>query len=191
MKPITTRHFYRTRLFVYTLIVVLLGAVFAGVGVFALLPSGLGEGYGAALSTVKGIGDILLQRVAALFVAIAAGIVVVMAVLHLFYSHRIAGPAYRLGREAAKITEGDLGGNIRFRQKDNLTDMADTLNEVAVRYRGRIDAVKNQLSRIEAQSEALSTLIQQGKNGQALETAADEIVDNINTIDRILSETRT
>jgi len=191
MERIATHSYYRTRLFVYTLIVVVLGAALAGFGVFALLPSDLGEGYGPALSTVQGIGSVLTQKVATLYAVIAACILITMAGLHLFYSHRIAGPAYRLGREAAKISEGNLAGNIRFRQKDNLTDMADSLSHVAHQYRNRIEAIKNHISHIEAQSEALSTLIQQGKNDGVLEQAVDEITENIKGIDKILAETRT
>lgn len=191
MEQIATHSYFRTRLFLYTLIVVILGAALAGFGVFTLLPSGLGEGYGAALSTIRGIGNVLMQKVVMLYAVIATGILVAMAGLHLFYSHRIAGPAYRLGREAAKISEGNLAGNIRFRQKDNLTDMADSLSAVAVQYRNRIDAIKDHISHIEARAEALSTLLQQGTSDPALEQASDEIIENIKGIDRILAETRT
>lgn len=191
MEPITTRPLYRTRLFLYTLIVVILGASFAGIGVFVLLPSGLGEGYGAVIRTVQDVESILLQKVALLYAVIALGIVIAMIVLHLFYSHRIAGPVFRLAREAVKIGEGNLAGNIKFRQKDNLTDMADSLNNVALQYRARIEAVKNHLSLLEAQSTALSSLIGQKGNEPALEQAADQIIIQIKNIDRVLSEMRT
>lgn len=191
MQNIISRHLYRTRLFLFTLMVVVLGAGLAGAGVFLFLPSGLGEGYGAVISTVQGIGSVLMKKVVLLYIVIALGIVLAMIVLHLFYSHRVAGPAFRIGKEASKISEGNLSGNIRFRQKDNLTDMADTLNDVATRYRSRVDALKDQLSVIEAESAAIATLLQQGKPGADLERAADEIAARVKRIDAILYETRT
>lgn len=191
MDKISTRHQYRARLFLFTLIIVVLGAALAAAGVFALLPADLGKGYSDVLSSVEGIGSVLLQRVTLLYAVIALCIVVAMVFLHLFYSHRVAGPAFRLGKEAAKIGQGNIAGKIRFRQKDNLTDMADTLNDVAMRYRTRVEGVKDQLAAIETQSKTLSDLIQRGKNGADLERAADELSLNVRKVDQILSEMRT
>lgn len=187
----STRHFYyRTRLFVITLIVVAIGAALAGMGVFALLPQSLGQGYGAVISTIQGIGNILVQKVAMIYIVIVIGIVIAMIILHLFYSHRIAGPAYRLSREAAKLSEGNLSGKIKFRQKDNLTDMADILNSVADLHRARVEAIKSHLALVDTQSEALEVLVKQGKNDAVVEKAAVEITENIKKINKVLSEIR-
>jgi methyl-accepting chemotaxis protein len=189
-QTVSTRHLYRTRLFLFTLIVVTLGAGLAAFGIFSLLPKDLGSGYGAVITTIQSISNVLMQKVAMIYIVIVIGIIFAMVILHLFYSHRIAGPAFRLSREAAKIGEGNLGGNIKFRKKDNLTEMADTLNTVAERHRQRAETVKNHLSQVEAQSDALSILIQQGKGDPALEKAADDIAANIKNINKILSEIR-
>ena len=188
---LVTRKNYRLLLYVNSLLIVLLGAALAAWGIFLLFPSGLGEGYGAVLASVQGIGQVLFRKVAVIYAVIAVLMVLALVLLHLFYSHRIAGPAYRLGMEAGKIAKGNLTGNIKFRQKDNLTDMADSLNDVALRYRGRITAVKEYLAIIETQSKTVSDLIRQGKDGVALEQASEEISGNIKNIEQILSEMRT
>ena len=190
MEKISTRHQYRTRLFSYTLFIVVLGAALAGAGVFALLPPELGKGYGDVIATVRGIEGMLFRKVALLYIGISLCIMLAMVFLHLLYSHRVAGPAFRLGKEAAKIGQGNLSGNIRFRQKDNLTDMADTLSDMAAQYRNRIDGMKDRLAAVETQSKTLSDLIQQGKNGTDLDRAADELTVNVRKIDEILSEMR-
>jgi methyl-accepting chemotaxis protein len=187
---VTSQHSYRTRLFLFTLIVVLLGAALAAFGIFALLPNDLGTGYGSVITTVQGISDVLIQKVAMIYVVIVIGIVFAMVILHLFYSNRVAGPAYRLSKEAAKISEGNLVGKIKFRQRDNLTQMADSLNGVADRHRQRVESLKNHLSQVEAQSDALMILMQQGKNDPALETVAEDITANIKDISKVLSEIR-
>jgi len=46
----------------------------------------------------------------------------------LFVSHRIAGPMFRFEKELKAIEEGDLTKDIRLREKDQITDMAATLN---------------------------------------------------------------
>jgi methyl-accepting chemotaxis protein len=191
MEQVTTRHFYRTRLFLFTLIVVVLGAAFAAIGVFSLLPAGLGTEYGSVLSTIRGLENALMQKVAILYAVISVGIIIAMVYLHLFYSHRVAGPAYRLSKEAEKISNGNLKGNIKFRQKDNLTDMADSLNAVASRYRDRLDVIRNEIASIESQSEKLASLMAHSKSDPALETIADNIEAKIKSVDGVLAELRT
>ncbi len=190
METVASRYQYRTRLISYTFIIIVLGAAVAGVGIFALLPSELGHGYGDVVSTVQGIASALLGKVTALYLAIAVCIVVAMIFLHLLYSHRVAGPAYRLGLEAAKIGEGNLAGNIRFRRKDNLTDMADSLNQLAEHYRQRVEGVNRQLADLDAQAAVIAELIQKQKNGPALEQAVEDALGRIEKVDAILTEIR-
>ena len=186
-----TRKNYRLFLYINTLVIIILGAVFSGWGVFWTVPSGLGEGYHAIQASLRVISHVLFWRVSILYAAISLFIITSMVVLHLLYSHRIAGPAYRIGLEAAKIAQGDLAGNIKFRQKDNLTDMADSLNDVASQYRGRIVAIKNQLLIIESQSKTMSTIIQQNQDKDSLKQAVKNIADSVRNMEASLSEIKT
>ena len=188
---LTTQKNYRLFLFVNSFVIVLLGASIAGWGVFWLFPANLGEGYHNVQSLVREIQNVLFWRVTILYAVTSFFIVLAMAVLHLLYSHRIAGPAYRIGREAARIGQGNLTGNIKFRQKDNLTDMADSLNDVASQYRGRIDAIKNRLAIIDARSKTVADLLQRGTEGVEFKQAIEEITNTLKDIDRSLSELRT
>jgi methyl-accepting chemotaxis protein len=188
---LTTRENYRLFLFVNTFVIVLLGAAVAGWGVFWLFPAGLGEGYHNVQAQVRQIGNALFWRVVILYAVISLLITLAIVVLHLLYSHRIAGPAYRIGLETSRIAEGDLTGNIHFRRKDNLTDMADSLNEVAEKYRSRINDVKDCLAVIETQAKSASDLIQQGRDPVAFRQAAEAIASEVKRIERSLSEMRT
>jgi methyl-accepting chemotaxis protein len=187
---LATRGRYRFFLYLYSFVIIVIGAVLAGWGVFRTLPAGLGEGYHAVQATLRGIEQILLWRVALLYTVIAALIIAATAVLHLFYSHRIAGPAHRIGLEAAKIGNGSLAGNIKFREKDNLMDMADSLNDLAARYRSRINTVGESLTIIEARSSALARMINEGKNGSELRQTAEEIAASVKKIEYSLAEMR-
>lgn len=188
---LTTRKNYRLLLYVKTFGIVLFGALLAGWGVFWLFPAGLGDSYEAIHASLRGMRKVLFWRVALLYTIVGLPCVSAMVALHLFYSHRIAGPIFRLGKEAGKIAQGDLCGNIKFRHKDNLTDMADSLCNVAAQYRGRIDVVKDCLFAIDARSKMISNLIQQGNDGVALKHAAEEIASNLKNLERSLMEIRT
>lgn len=188
---LTTQKHYRTLLYANTLAIVVLGAVVAGWGVFALFPSQLGEGYHSSLATVQAIRKVLFWRVAVLYGVVLLLMLVSMAVLHLLYSHRIAGPAYRLGQEAEKIARGDLTCNVTLRRKDGLTDLRESLNEAARRYRTRLAAVKDSLTVLERQSNAVSDLIRRGGDAAALRQAAEEITNSVKNIERGLSDLKT
>jgi len=191
MEAFSTRRRFGLYLFVSTLIIVLLGAALGGAGVFALLPANLGEGYGAVLSTVQGMERTLLERVAGIYAVMSVLIIGAVMLLHLFYSHRIAGPAYRLGRESEAIGQGRLTGGIRFRQKDNLTDMGDSLNQAATRYRVRVETLKDHLSLMEQKVDSAATLMQQEGKAPALEQTADEMKTILRNVSAVLSEVRT
>ena len=186
----TTRRNYRLFLFLNSLTIVLLGAAITGGGVFWFFPADLGEGYHNVQALVQGIGNVLFVRIAMLYAVTSFLIILAMVAFHLVYSHRIAGPAYRISLESARIAQGDLTGNIKFRQKDNLTDMADLLNDMASQYRNRINAVRDFLAVIDEQSKKVSDLIQQGENGAVLEQITEDISKNVKKIERGLSEMR-
>jgi methyl-accepting chemotaxis protein len=191
METFSTRRSYRSLLIFYTLAIVLVGAAVAAAWVFFVFPTSLGEDYGSVIATVQQMQNILLGKVAVIYVVMSVFMIGALIVLHLFYSHRIAGPAYRLSKEASIIAKGDLTGNICFRQKDNLTDMADTLNQVASRYRGRVTALKDYVTIIEAQVNLMQQLAQKGEQTAALEKNMEEVRSNLKNIGQVLSEVRT
>ncbi len=188
---LTTQKHYRALLYVNTLAIVLIGAAVAGWGVFALFPAHLGEGYHSSLAIVQAIRKVLFWRVAVLYGLILLLMIVSIVILHVLYSHRVAGPAYRIGREAAKIARGDLTCNIILRRKDNLADLGDILNDLGSRYRARVMAVRDSLAVIEEQTRTAHELIRRGADAVALGQAAEEITNSVKDIERGLAGLKT
>jgi methyl-accepting chemotaxis protein len=56
----------------------------------------------------------------------------------LIASHRLAGPIYRLGRELDRIAEGNFSIRIRFRKKDRLQSLAESMNKVLDAFEQRL-----------------------------------------------------
>ncbi len=191
METFSTQRHFGLFLFASTLVIVLFGAALGGAGVFALLPTNLGEGYVAALSTVQGMERTLLERVAGIYAVMSIFIIGAVILLHLFYSHRIAGPVYRLGRESEAIGQGRLKGNLRFRRKDNLTDIGDSLNQTAVRYRSRVETLKEHLSLIDRKAGSAEELIRQDGKTPALEQTVSEMKVVLKNVSAVLSDVRT
>lgn len=59
-------------------------------------------------------------------------------VITLFVSHKIAGPLFRFEKELKEIGKGDLTKSIRLRKKDQITDMADSLNKMTASLHGKV-----------------------------------------------------
>ncbi len=55
-----------------------------------------------------------------------------ISLVSLFLSHRIAGPLYRLERSVEEITKGNLYLKITLRRKDELKELATSMNAMIV-----------------------------------------------------------
>ncbi len=55
-------------------------------------------------------------------------IMIVIAVIGVFYSHRIAGPIFRIKADIEKVLSGDKDVRIVIRKKDKLHDLAESVN---------------------------------------------------------------
>ena len=83
----------------------------------------------------------------------------VLIIVHsIFFSHRIAGPLYRFRRVFKSISEGDLTVTTRIRKRDYLQQEAGGLGEM-------VGELRNKLTRIESDCEALSRLVIELKTG--------------------------
>lgn len=49
-------------------------------------------------------------------------------ILALLFSHKIAGPVYRIEKTLYEISKGNLALKIKLRRRDELQDLADTIN---------------------------------------------------------------
>lgn len=75
-------------------------------------------------------------------------------IVTLVVSHKIAGPLFRLEKELKEIGAGDLTKNVRLREKDQLTPMAETLNQMTHKLHDNIFDIQTMLKElIQATSE--------------------------------------
>ena len=61
-------------------------------------------------------------------------IMVIISVIGIFYSHRIAGPAYRIETDIVRALGGEKGIQIRLRKGDKLESLADKVNQLLEAY---------------------------------------------------------
>ncbi len=94
------------------------------------LPPALADTFGQALDQED-------QRRIFLVVGALVVINVFLLVAAVFVTHRIAGPAYAIGRTCRRIAEGDLAEPPPLRSRDLLTDLGEEVAEMVRALRGR------------------------------------------------------
>lgn len=66
----------------------------------------------------------------------------------LFISHKIAGPMFRFEKELKLIRDGDLTKSIRLRKNDQITDMAESLNEMTANLHRKILNIQENVEKL-------------------------------------------
>ena len=79
-------------------------------------------------------------------------------ILALLFSHRIAGPVYRIEKTLEEIAKGNLGLKIRLREGDELVDLADMINGMTERFNNTIVSDRDILIKIEKDLEEIKKL---------------------------------
>ena len=74
--------------------------------------------------------------------------IVLVTIICVVVTHTIAGPVYRMERVAKSIGDGDLTNFIKLRPKDELKDLADTMNEMTMGIRNKIIVMKEDTANI-------------------------------------------
>ena len=69
-------------------------------------------------------------------------------IVTLFVSHKIAGPMFRFEKDLENIGKGDLTNKVTLRKKDQMTDMADSLNAMTAGLHKKVLGVQTELANI-------------------------------------------
>ena len=93
-------------------------------------------------------------------------------------THTIAGPVYRMERVARGIGEGDLTNFIKLRQKDELKDLADSMNEMTMGLRNRVINLKENVAEIHEG-------IENAKNNKNIANL-DEVLQKVSNLEESL-----
>ena len=102
----------------------------------------------------------------------------IVAFLCIKITHTIAGPVYRMERVARGIGEGDLTNFIKLRQRDELKDLADSMNEMTMGLRNKVVSLKEATAEVKEQIESI-------KNSKDT-TKLEETLKKINGIEETL-----
>lgn len=102
--------------------------------------------------------------------------VVVIAILSIFVSHKIAGPVFRLEQSTRAIASGDLTRSVKLRHGDELRDLQDAFNIMSESLRKMVSKDREVISRlIDAGNRLNETIKKKRQDPEAVESVARDL----------------
>jgi|DewCreStandDraft_4_1066084.scaffolds.fasta_scaffold00712_67 signal transduction histidine kinase len=86
----------------------------------------------------KKLGDIFISTSQILILPVII-LIVIFSIIAILFSHKIAGPIYRVEKIAEELKNGNLNISVRFRKDDELHHLAEALNNM-------ISGIKNMIA---------------------------------------------
>jgi len=140
----------QTQFIVRFCLLVIAGALISGAIIYLMSTSTVTTSFRNSRLKIISTADFILPALllSSLISVVLVGIATI--VVTLFTSHKIFGPLYRLEKDVSKVAEGNLKVRFGLRQKDEMKDLAASLNEMTQALRNKVSEVKDALSEIES-----------------------------------------
>ena len=117
-----------------------------------------GEAFFALQSVKRAIFPLLFASIQS--IALLAVVSIVIAVLSLFFSHKIAGPLYRFEKSMEAVGSGDLTCVVRLRAGDQFLRLENTMCTSINSMNQRVRGMNDVLLRFKTIEERLKTLLE-------------------------------
>lgn len=151
----------------------------------------LGEVYGEAFFTIYKVKMTLFPIIFAsgqsLFILCA--VTLAIAIIALFYSHKIAGPIYRLEKDLRSIGAGDLTIQTYFRTNDQIKQLAEDINELTRSLNHRVRVIGDGVSGLKGYEDRLRLLVEEG--GEGIGEAIEGLKQGVERLRKELGDVKT
>jgi methyl-accepting chemotaxis protein len=174
------------RNFLFMLLVILLSSTaISALVLYFNIHKPLNTHYSAIVMIISELNDIILVKtltISAVFSVLAA---IALFLLGIFYTHKIAGPLYRIKMAAKSISMGDLGTKIILRRKDVIQPFAESLNSMTENYSNKIRILDVEADKLHSTITELKSLTKDGKES---DTAIRRVSDMENQINSLIND---
>jgi len=170
--------------------------VLGGLGAFALfvyLATGrdLGGSYGEAIYTIYhlkiNIFSLVLASVYSVVIFVLT--IVFIALVSIFFSHRMAGPLYRFVRELERLGRGEMRGRTTFRGRDQFVVLAEEKNRMTGALRGLARDVEGDFQEVKKVSEEILETLGTSGDGPLPEGLLHVLRQRLGVLDRLVLRT--
>ena len=110
----------------------------------------IGPTYGEGFRMLSRLREEIFYKSIVIYIGIVLLMLAGVIAISLIYSHRVAGPVYRLGLFAAEIRDGHLENDVFLREDDAVHPLADEMNNLVDNYRRLVEELNQELTAISA-----------------------------------------
>lgn len=155
--------------------------------IFFVTSKDLGGTYRSAIYQIYNLKVNIFSLMFASFYSIFILVIVTvaMAVIALFFSHKMAGPAVRLKRAFDTIGKGDLTHDASLRGGDQFVALADEINSMVRSVNHRVRSAGEALAEIEEVESGLAVLLEAESGGKSSEEIRERLTDLGKSIDNL------
>lgn len=151
--PYRRRHYFIKKEFQFKFIlkfclIILVGVIFSTGLLFLFSQGTLTSSFQQSRLVIKNTASAILPAVIYTNLITLGLITLATIVVTIFISHKIAGPMFRFEKDLKEIGEGDLTKNIGLRKKDQLTDMAVSLNKMIASLHDKVLAIQSDVEHL-------------------------------------------
>ena len=175
------------KLWTRVVIIVLVVAVLTGLLLYLSSEVFLGNSYIQGLQRLALARGEIVRKAFLVYIVTGVMVIIGLGSVTLFYSHRIAGPLFRLGKEARRIARGDLTVKVRLRQKDAVHPLAETMNETTEAYRQRVIELRKKVNELKS---AATSVMEVQAEGPELDEKIDQLAMYVRQLQETLKELR-
>ena len=182
ISDVLSKRYLRNFLFLTALIFVA-GTLISAAVLYADIYQPLHTHYGAIISIISGLKESLIAKTLKInlifYICISAGI----GLLSVLYSHRVAGPLYRIKIYLKSIADGKPDRPLELRHKDAIASFASAINEMTGAYRKRSLELISDIDQLKESVHELEHLAEQGR---PVDNALEKIIDTDKAISGLL-----
>ena len=169
------------------LLVIMGGIAVSAVILYLNIHQPLDTHYSAALSIMSDLKDTLITRSLIISAVLSFMMILGLLFLGILYTHRIAGPLYRVKVAAKSIGNGNLGDKIRLRRKDVIHSFAEHVNELTDSYSDKVTSLKSDVNQLKGAVNEAKTLADDRKSQESAVNRISDINRHINSLFEQLS----
>ncbi|MBF0409532.1 MAG: methyl-accepting chemotaxis protein [Candidatus Riflebacteria bacterium] len=149
--------------------------------------------YFTSWNRISGTPDLTIDKLAEIFDEVNGLLIkwiivfgLVIGILSVFVSHKIAGPVYHLERSAKIVASGDLTHQVKLRHGDELLDLQDAFNSMADSLRTMVGKDREVIARLISSGARLKDTINKKKlDPVEIEQVAQELYSIIDELRKV------
>ncbi len=159
---------FKLRFALLLCILIITGAIVLTSFLYFATSESLGSTYGEAIYVINDLKIKIFPLIFSSFysILILAVITLSIAIISIFFSHKIAGPIYRLEKNLELIGSGDLTVNTKFRADDQLEAIEEDINEMVRSLNYRVRGFADALDEIKRCQERLTRVLEDGSSDE-------------------------